>query len=304
VLSRPGPSLDRGWFSERKGNLPYTSVMSKSPHRPQTPRKSKGAGSKTGSEPAGQDAGKARARSVLPRPGELGRTDTIPVQAEWLEGAEEPLVVSIPRVPLPPGMPQLMARSMTPKAPPPLPSKSGGAVRTPEHAGRRKSALPKPPEGAKATGSLASMLSNIEVRDMLPDDLPAVCDLNLQLGYSGTEEQIRGRFQGIRQHAGERLFAALLGQRVVGWLHVQSHHSLDSEPYAEIRGLVVNRKDRRRGVGRALVGRAHEWAKECRHQTLLARSNVQREEAHPFYSTLGFQVTKTQHTYTLDVAGD
>jgi GNAT superfamily N-acetyltransferase len=205
---------------------------------------------------------------MLPRPGELGRTDTIPVQAEWLEAAQEPLVVSIPRVPLPPGMPRLMARSLAPKAPPPLPSKS------------------------------------IEVRDMLPDDLKAVCDLNVQLGYSGTEEQIRLRFQGIRQHEGQGLYAALLGQRVVGWLHVQSHHSLDSEPYAEIRGLVVNRKDRRRGVGRALVGRAREWAKERRHQTLRVRSNVQREEAHPFYLTLGFQVAKTQHTYTLDVTNN
>jgi GNAT superfamily N-acetyltransferase len=284
--------------------LPYTSTMPKSLHGPQTPRKSKVAGTKAGAEPAAQDASKTAAKSILPRPGELGRTDTIPVQAEWLEAPEEHLVVSIPRVPLPPGMPRLMARSMTPKAPPPLPSKSGRAVRTSDHAGRHKSALPKPLEGARATGSLGPMLAKIEVRDMLPDDVQAVCDLNLQLGYSGTEEQIRARFQRIRQHTGQGLFAALLGQRVVGWLHVQLHHSLDSEPYAEIRGLVVNQTDRRRGVGRALVGRAREWAKECRHQTLRARSNVQREEAHPFYSTLGFQVTKTQHTYTLDLASD
>ncbi len=145
------------------------------------------------------------------------------------------------------------------------------------------------------------MTAKVDVRGMQVDDLRLVCHLNQQLGYSGTIDQIRARFEAIHGRDDQGLFVASVGQRLGGWLHVQAHHSLESEPYAEITGLVVDHDERRRGIGRSLVTRSSEWAKERRLATLRVRSNVQREEAHKFYPALGFRVTKTQHNYLLDL---
>jgi ribosomal protein S18 acetylase RimI-like enzyme len=147
--------------------------------------------------------------------------------------------------------------------------------------------------------------ASVEVRAMLPDDLRFVCDLNLQLGYSGTLEQIGARFESVGGRAGHGVFVALLDQRLVGWVHVRSEHSLESEPYAEITGLVVDQSERRCGVGRALVERACKWARKGRYASLRVRSNIERHEAHQFYPRLGFHVVKTQHNYALDLtSGD
>ncbi len=230
----------------------------------------------------------AGGKSLAPSAGDARRGDTIHVQAEWLEETEQPLIVSIPFIPEAPGVPRLTTRPRTANAPPPLPPEGGPAPRTSRHA-HGKSV--RPPKHATT-----------KVRAMQDDDLPLVRQLNFQLGYSGTTRQIRARFEGVSQQSGQGLFVALLGERLVGWLHVQSHHSLESEPYAEIAGLIVDREQRRHGAGRALVERARDWAKEQQHAALRVRSNVQREEAAKFYPALGFEIIKTQHNYSLDVS--
>lgn len=261
----------------------------KSHSRPHPERKSKAGPSSGGAERVTGDEPKTRATSIAPKPGEAPRNETIHVQAEWLETHETPLVVSIPAMPLPPGMPGLMRPKRAPKAPPPLPPEDGRAARRTSREPPRQSARPN------------KGLDKPKVRTMQSGDLVDVCELNLQLGYSGSTEQIRARFENVRNRPEQGLFVALLGERTVGWLHVLSHHSLESEPYAKITGLVVDRKERRRGVGRALIAKACEWAKEARHSTLRVPSNVKREEAGKFYPALGFQITKTQHDYSLAI---
>jgi GNAT superfamily N-acetyltransferase len=228
---------------------------------------------------------------MAPKPGEAPRSQTIHVQSEWLEEGEQPLVLSIPFIPVAPGLPRLTNRPRAGKAPPPLPPEGGQATRTSRRA----------PPGASAR---PPKLATAKVRAMQDDDLPHVRQLNFQLGYSGTIKQIRSRFAGVRQQAGQELFVAHVGERLVGWLHVQSHRSLESEPYAEIAGLIVDRDERRHGVGRALVERACAWAKDQQHATVRVRSNVNREEAAKFYPAMGFAILKTQHNYSLDLASE
>lgn len=233
----------------------------------------------------------AGAKSMVPKAGDARRSDTIHVQADWLEETEQPLVVSVPFIPEAPGIPRLTTRPRAAKAPPPLPPEGGPVPRAARHEAPGKSG--RAPKHATA-----------KVRAMQDDDLPLVRQLNFQLGYLGTIKQIRARFESVCQQPGQALFVALLGERLVGWLHVQSHRSLESEPYAEIAGLIVDREERRLGVGRALVERAGSWAKEQQHATMRVRSNVQREEAAKFYPALGFEMIKTQHNYSLDVTSE
>jgi general stress protein 26 len=84
----------------------------------------------------------------MPRFGEPQRSETIPVQAEWLEAGEKPLVLSIPYVPAPAGIPQF-GRPRAPKAPPPLPP--GHSSAKSEKEAHQRSARPsKAPEKTRA----------------------------------------------------------------------------------------------------------------------------------------------------------
>ena len=85
--------------------------------------------------------------------------------------------------------------------------------------------------------------------------------------------------------------------RIAGWAHVVARNFLESEPYAELAGLVVAATARRSGVGRALVAAVEDWAKGRGFRELRVRSNVKRVEARPFYEGQGFVITKSQYVY-------
>jgi GNAT superfamily N-acetyltransferase len=128
-------------------------------------------------------------------------------------------------------------------------------------------------------------------------DLSTVRDLSTQLGYPTDDDALARRFARIDGAPDEALFVADDGGRVLGWIHVHPRWLLESEPYAEIGGLVVDESARRRGVGRALVSRVEAWAKERGFQRMRVRSNVMRVASHALYASLGYERIKTQHTY-------
>jgi len=86
---------------------------------------------------------------------------------------------------------------------------------------------------------------------------------------------------------------------VVGWIHVSLLRHLESDPYAEIVGLVVREGARGAGVGAGLVDAARAWARERGLTRLDVRSNVVREDAHRFYVREGFREVKRQAVLTL-----
>jgi GNAT superfamily N-acetyltransferase len=96
--------------------------------------------------------------------------------------------------------------------------------------------------------------------------------------------------------AGE-LVAVASGNAVIGWIHLCEARSVESDPRAEITGLVVDSNFRGGGVGRLLVGRGEDWALDRGLEIIGVRSNIIRERTHIFYERLGYAVTKTQKVF-------
>ena len=89
---------------------------------------------------------------------------------------------------------------------------------------------------------------------------------------------------------------ALRETEVTGWVDVAARRTLDSEPYAEIVGLVVD--EQYRGAHREqLVAAGVEWARERGIAEVRVRSNVVRLRAHRFYERLGFATRKSQKVF-------
>ena len=70
-------------------------------------------------------------------------------------------------------------------------------------------------------------------------------------------------------------------------------------PHCEINGLVIDEKYRGKGVGKLLIEKVKQWAKEKGNDTLSLHCNVKRTGAHLFYEHLGFKEIKQQKNYIL-----
>src|SRR6185369_3694823 len=121
-------------------------------------------------------------------------------------------------------------------------------------------------------------------------------ELSGELGYPVSPEVMQQRIASLS--ADHVVYVACLDGEVVGWIDVSLTHHLQSDPRAEIGGLVVSSKVRSRGIGRVLVASAEQWALERGLNSVVVRSQIAREAAHNFYLREGYARTKTSAVFT------
>ncbi len=139
------------------------------------------------------------------------------------------------------------------------------------------------------------------VRPLLEQDLPQVALLIEQLGYPQAEEFFLPRLRKLSATDQHGLFAAVDGERVLGFLHLKREQSFVSAEKAEIKALVIDEIHRGKGVGSDLVNFAKTWAKNVGLDTILVRTNILRDGAHRFYEREGFQLKKTSHLFSVKI---
>ena len=135
------------------------------------------------------------------------------------------------------------------------------------------------------------------IREARPDDAPSLARLATQLGYPTTTEEATSRVAHVLRRPGNAVFVAEVDGEIAGWLHVAESVSLESDPSAEIAGLIVDERHRGAGVGAGLVAEAERWAVSRGAALLRVRSNVIRVRARRFYEREGFVVTKSQNNF-------
>ena len=132
---------------------------------------------------------------------------------------------------------------------------------------------------------------------MAAADAGDVARLCGQLGYPTTAEAVAARFLHIARRRDQAVLVAESGGRPIGWVHVGLHRTLESDPMAEILGLVIDGSARRRGIGAMLMSEAERWAEDLGCATVRVRSRIAREGAHAFYERSGYRRVKTQHVF-------
>jgi len=140
--------------------------------------------------------------------------------------------------------------------------------------------------------------SRIALRTAGPHDAEEIARLATQLGYPPSPEEIRARIERVMAEKLGRIIAAVDDSgAVLGWTHVFVAYRIESEPFAEIGGLVVDESHRNRGIGRILLEEAEKWAAASGVSTLRVRSNMIRRDAHRFYERAGYSCSKTQGVF-------
>jgi len=141
-------------------------------------------------------------------------------------------------------------------------------------------------------------LPRVTIRAARFSDAPRIASLAGQLGYPSTAKQVTARLEGILGQAEHVVFVAERGGgEIAGYVDVFLFRTAASDVRAEIGGLVVDEASRSQNIGRMLMARAEDWAREKGCSECGLRSNVIREGAHRFYESLGYRVNKTQKSF-------
>ena len=134
---------------------------------------------------------------------------------------------------------------------------------------------------------------SVTIRPAAPGDAEAAAALMAQLAEhaSGTPaDGVQDRLCQILKEPSQAIFVAQdeVGH-VIGLLTVGRQQSLwHSGASALIQELVVDRAARRRGVGRALIQAAIEWARAAGCSEIGVSTELDNQDAQAFYRRTGF----------------
>jgi len=64
--------------------------------------------------------------------------------------------------------------------------------------------------------------------------------------------------------------------------------------------LIIDKNYRQKGIGKKLMQKAMEYAKQCNCYKVIIQSGIEREDAHKFYEKLGFD-GKSKKAYELNL---
>src|SRR5687767_14214504 len=124
----------------------------------------------------------------------------------------------------------------------------------------------------------------VEIRTAEIADAARLATLSEILGYPVTADTLAQRLGRCMTRTDEVvLVAASPSGNVVGWLHGAEQELLETGRRCEILGLVVDTQHRGHGVGRRLISAVERWASARGIEQMTVRSNVVRQESHPFY---------------------
>jgi GNAT superfamily N-acetyltransferase len=137
----------------------------------------------------------------------------------------------------------------------------------------------------------------IQIRRMQIEDAPDVQRLSQQLGYPLDLSVIENNIRELTNDATDSLFIAAAEETIVGWIHGFKAVRIESTPFVEIGGLIVDENFRGKGVGKKLVERLKQWCCDRNIADIRVRSNVKRSEAHKFYIAAGFTEIKEQKIF-------
>jgi GNAT superfamily N-acetyltransferase len=136
------------------------------------------------------------------------------------------------------------------------------------------------------------------IREARVDDAREIGELLAELGYPIDAAEATRRLA----RESETVYVAYDRERVLGLLSIWSQLPIArARPVARITAMVVRAESRGRGIGKALLDRAVQWATDegCDGIELTSGARDERERAHRFYERFGFH--KTSYRFWLPI---
>ena len=142
---------------------------------------------------------------------------------------------------------------------------------------------------------------SITIRQATTEDTQRITQLSSQLGYAISEADTIQNINQLLNSRHDVVYVATLDEAVIGWIHDFYAVRIETKPFSEIGGLVVDETVRGKGIGKLLIDKATEWSRSRSAETLRVRTKVVRTDTHKFYERAGFTLTKQQNIYGISL---
>jgi GNAT superfamily N-acetyltransferase len=143
----------------------------------------------------------------------------------------------------------------------------------------------------------------VQLRAATATDADVVARLFGELGYPVSPADLPGRLATVIAEGGAVVLASE-GSGTLGMICLARHNVMHAPgPVAYITALVTIPEARGRGIGRALVEAAVEWARHEGCVRLSVTSAEHREDAHAFYPRCGLPLSGRRFSMSIDPGG-
>ena len=133
------------------------------------------------------------------------------------------------------------------------------------------------------------------LREASSADLEALLDLYELLEFKPAQslslEAAQVRFKRYQEYPNYRIYVAELGEAIVGTfaLIIVDSVAHSGQPFAIVEDVVVSEDFQGRGIGKRMMEFAMCRCKEFGCYKLALSSHLERQKAHSFYESLGFE---------------
>lgn len=139
------------------------------------------------------------------------------------------------------------------------------------------------------------MNKNYFIREAVITDAEDIYYINkTSLGYDYDFEKQKAKIEVVLNDKTQVIFVAECDNKVVGYIHLVNYDVIYADNFKNCLGLAVDNDYKRIGIGSALLNQAENWAKENGATGIRLCSGIEREKAHQFYQSQGYEVTKLQ----------
>jgi len=135
----------------------------------------------------------------------------------------------------------------------------------------------------------------VSIRDVRTSDLPAIHHLMGQLGYVADEVELAHRLEHVLATSGHQVMVAEENGEVVGVIHFFERPALEKGREVLVQSLVVDGRQRGRGIGEALMHKAESWAESRSIGATALYTRIDRDKARAFYERIGYRLKATSH---------
>ena len=124
------------------------------------------------------------------------------------------------------------------------------------------------------------------------DDLP----------HEITYENILEKLTKIKQiNSKSAVFVAEINSRIIGYAFLTEVLFLGMENFIELQSILVDKNHRGKGIGKLLLLHSEKWIKKIGYHKIMLSSRVQLENAHKFYTNMGYKISKQSYFFSKEL---
>jgi len=140
---------------------------------------------------------------------------------------------------------------------------------------------------------------DIHIRRALIKDASGIQKLNAaELGAVYPVGKTRQILTQLLQSEQDRIYVAEIEGTIVGYVHACNYTLLCSPPIKNIMSIAISKDYQKHGIGKVLLERIENWAKETEASIIRIISDGSGINAYEYYKNLGYEGGKLQMHFT------